>query len=147
MQQSRLVSRNSPRHSWRRLLLAKSLVELVKTSIQSHSGELRHWQSALLIVAALLCLPLQLRFLNSGLRRFESLVFMPVYLSFWITSGVVGGIVYFQEYKMFSELQSAMFILGTLITFSGIMLLLRDRMLIEIPLDDDDAGHDAEGKQ
>ena len=40
---------------------------------------------------------MQLKFLNEGLRRFDALIFMPVYLSFWIITGVLGGVVYFQE--------------------------------------------------
>jgi hypothetical protein len=39
-----------------------------------------------------------------------------------------GGIMYFQEYKNFTRLTTSMFILGTAITGSGIVYLLRDRM-------------------
>ncbi len=69
--------------------------------------------------------------LNEGLRRFDSLIMLPIYQAFWIMSSVLTGIIYFQEYKAFDEMQAAMFTLGATMTLAGIYVLLHFR--VEIP--------------
>jgi hypothetical protein len=109
------------------VLLAKSTVEIAKNAITYGGTPFKHIESYVLVGGMLASLMMQIIFLNEGLRRFDALLMVPVYQSFWIISSVLGGIMYFQEYRMFSILQGVMFISGTCITMSGIGYLLRDR--------------------
>lgn len=42
---------------------------------------------------------LQVRWLNEGLRRFDSSYIVPVFVSFWILLSVLSGMIFFSEYK------------------------------------------------
>lgn len=111
------------------VLLAKSTVELLKSAIWGQAGGYMFTQfTSYVIIAGLgLCLACQVHFLNGGLARFDALVVIPVYQSFWILTSVLGGIMYFEEYVSMTKLQMAMFSLGGIITIGGIIFLLKTR--------------------
>jgi len=112
------------------VLLAKSTVELVKTEIwggKEHSDDydaFQQYQTYLIIVGMVTCLICQIITLNGGLQRFDALLMVPVYQSFWILSSVLGGILYFEEYHSMTWLQLSMFTIGGAITLYGIFSLL-----------------------
>lgn len=111
------------------VLLAKSTVELLKSAIWGQAGGYMFTQfiSYLIIAGLGMCLACQVHFLNGGLARFDALVVIPVYQSFWILTSVLGGIMYFEEYTSMTKTQMAMFTLGGLITIFGIIFLLKTR--------------------
>lgn len=111
------------------VLLAKSTVELLKSAIWGQAGAdmFTHVTSYIIIAGMGICLGCQVHFLNGGLARFDALVMIPVYQSFWILTSVLGGIMYFQEYVSMTHLQMAMFTVGGLVTISGIVFLLKTR--------------------
>jgi hypothetical protein len=49
-----------------------------------------------------LCMFVQLKFLNQGLRFFDVLFVLPVYQAFWIAGATMNGILFFEEYNNFS---------------------------------------------
>ena len=57
--------------------------------------------------------------------RYDQLHVLPVYQSYWIISGVVGGLVYFGEFEELSPAAINMFLLGTMITLFGLYQLTR----------------------
>jgi len=67
----------------------------------------------------------QIRWLNSGLRRFDALYIVPVFQSFWILVSVISGMVFFGEYEdIFGSIEnSVMFPFGVLVTISGVYVL------------------------
>uniref|UniRef100_A0A7S2W6H8 Magnesium transporter n=1 Tax=Mucochytrium quahogii TaxID=96639 RepID=A0A7S2W6H8_9STRA len=104
------------------ILFAKSTVELIKDA--SHGDDVFwHIETYVIIALMTVCLLAQITFLNGGLKRFDSLFVVPVYQSYWIISGVVGGLVYFGEWERFSNKQMVMFIVGTFVTLSGLLVL------------------------
>ncbi|KAI9922271.1 hypothetical protein PsorP6_002622 [Peronosclerospora sorghi] len=111
------------------VLLAKSTVELLKSAIWGKSGLYMFTQiTSFLIVAGMgACLVFQMHFLNGGLARFDALVVIPVYQSFWIFTSVLGGIMYFEEYVNMTRTQMFMFTIGGCITILGIIVLLKTR--------------------
>ncbi|DBA02409.1 TPA: hypothetical protein N0F65_007228 [Lagenidium giganteum] len=111
------------------VLLAKSTVELFKSAIWGQSGWYMFTQLAsyLIMIGLGLCLACQVHFLNGGLARFDALVVIPVYQSFWILMSVLGGIMYFEEYVSMTKTQLLMFTLGGIITITGIIVLLKTR--------------------
>lgn len=111
------------------VLLAKSTVELLKTAIWGESGWFMFTQFAsyMIMFGLIMCLGSQVHFLNGGLARFDALVVVPVYQSFWILMSVLGGIMYFEEYVSMTRTQMCMFTLGGLLTIFGIGVLLMTR--------------------
>ncbi|GBG32869.1 Magnesium transporter NIPA2 [Hondaea fermentalgiana] len=106
------------------VLFAKSTVELLKDAAQGDDVFL-HLDTYLIICAMVACLLTQITFLNGAMKRFDQLYVMPMYQSYWIISGVVGGLVYFGEWEESTTTQINMFVLGTCITLSGLVVLTR----------------------
>uniref|UniRef100_K3WK63 FZ domain-containing protein n=1 Tax=Globisporangium ultimum (strain ATCC 200006 / CBS 805.95 / DAOM BR144) TaxID=431595 RepID=K3WK63_GLOUD len=111
------------------VLLAKSTVELLKSAIWGQAGAYMFTQLAsyLIICGMGMCLGCQVHFLNGGLARFDALVVVPVYQSFWILTSVLGGIMYFEEYVNMTRAQMFMFTVGGIVTILGIVVLLKTR--------------------
>ena len=106
------------------LLFAKSVVELIKSAFKG-SDAFWHYQTYFIIVMLALCLVLQVHFLNGGLKFFDSLYVIPVYQSYWILAGVIGGLVYFGEWEAMTPYESRMFLFGIVVTFCGLYILTR----------------------
>ena len=111
------------------VLLAKSTAELVKNALFENGADaFRHSMVPYIIIALMLCCLLtQITILNKGLSRFNALLMVPVYQSFWNGSSVLGGIIYFQEYRDLNALASGFFVLGISVTMGGVVYLLRER--------------------
>ncbi|ETV87908.1 hypothetical protein H257_01318 [Aphanomyces astaci] len=115
------------------VLFAKSTVELVK-SLLAGGDCFTHPETYCIIVAMGGCLVAQMHFLNGGLANYDALSVVPIYQAYWIISGVMGGAVYFQEIRSFSEFQACMFVLGILTTIGGVALLAQRSLLSPPPL-------------
>merc|ERR1712194_466656 len=74
------------------------------------------------------CLLSQITILNTGLSKFNALLMVPVYQSFWIIFSVLGGIIYFQEYRSMHVYSTIFFLTGILTTLAGVSYLLRKRV-------------------
>ncbi|KAF0683504.1 Aste57867_24456 [Aphanomyces stellatus] len=107
------------------VLLAKSTVELLKSAIWGDGAyAFKHVTTYVIIAGLVTCLLCQISFLNGGLKRFDALVVIPVYQSFWILMSVLGGIMYFEEYVSMTSMEKYMFTAGGIVTISGIIYLL-----------------------
>lgn len=100
---------------------AKASIELVKTTIKG-SNQFIYGGTYFLIFLMIVCVLAQLKFLNGGLKRYESLYVVPVYQVFWIGCGVLGALFYFDEVAGISGRDLGMFALGALISVFGILL-------------------------
>ncbi|GLD93139.1 hypothetical protein PINS_up001731 [Pythium insidiosum] len=111
------------------VLLAKSTVELLKSAIWGSGGSAVLTRPApyFIVFGLFLCLACQVHYLNGGLARFDALIVIPVYQSFWILMSVLGGIMYFEEYVSMTKMQMFMFTVGGTITILGIIFLLKTR--------------------
>lgn len=58
---------------------------------------------------------------HTGLRKFDSVVIVPVFQSFWILVSVISGMVFFGEYKeIFNQVVNGiMFPFGIMMTIAG----------------------------
>ncbi|GLD96797.1 hypothetical protein PINS_up005480 [Pythium insidiosum] len=104
------------------VLFAKSTAELLKSAFHGDDS-FAHFETYLIMVALLLCLLCQIHFLNCGLLHYDALSVVPIYQAYWIISGVLGGVIYFQEIRSFSVEQACMFVLGIMTTIFGVGLL------------------------
>jgi hypothetical protein len=125
----------------------------------SEAGAFDHPQPYLIVLCMAMCLLSQITILNSGLSKFNALLMVPVYQSFWNMFSTLGGIVYFQEYRDLHTFPAIFFLTGILTTLGGVFYLLKERVdNIETPEgvyekvdggDDDDRGENNphEGRQ
>lgn len=79
------------------VLFAKSTVELLKDAAFGGQQVFSQPDTYLIILCMLLCLFAQITFLNGAMKRFDQLLVLPLYQSYWCLSGVVSGMVYFGE--------------------------------------------------
>lgn len=107
------------------VLFAKSTAELLKGVFNGDASCFVHYQTYLIALALAVCLVLQIKYLNGGLVHYDALSMVPVYQAYWVISGVLGGVIYFQEIRTFSVLQAVMFVLGIGISIFGVVLLSR----------------------
>ncbi|KAG3197652.1 hypothetical protein PC128_g6663 [Phytophthora cactorum] len=107
------------------VLFAKSTAELLKGVFNGDASCFVHYQTYLIALALVVCLILQIKYLNGGLVHYDALSMVPVYQAYWVISGVLGGVIYFQEIRTFSVLQAVMFVLGIGISIFGVVLLSR----------------------
>ncbi|RLN84283.1 hypothetical protein BBJ28_00021920 [Nothophytophthora sp. Chile5] len=105
------------------VLFAKSSAELLKVVFHGDASCFVHFQTYLIALALVLCLLCQIHYLNGGLVDYDALSVVPVYQAYWIISGVLGGVIYFQEIRSFTVLQAVMFVLGIGTTIFGVVLL------------------------
>uniref|UniRef100_M4BKD1 Uncharacterized protein n=1 Tax=Hyaloperonospora arabidopsidis (strain Emoy2) TaxID=559515 RepID=M4BKD1_HYAAE len=107
------------------ILFAKSSAELLKGVFKGDTSCFVRYQTYIIVLALVICLCLQIKYLNDGLVHYDALSMVPVYQAYWIISGVLGGVIYFQEIRTFSVLQVVMFVLGICISIFGVVLLSR----------------------
>jgi len=111
------------------IIFAKISSELIKYSIMTQ--DYQDWKTCILpymfLVGMLGTVTTQLNYLNYALEKFDALVVVPLYQSFWNAFGITGGLIFFQEYKDMSRFDSYMYTLGVLITFAGVAWLVMQR--------------------
>lgn len=110
------------------VLFAKTVMEELKATALGMENCFKVPMFYGLLAATVVSLAVQLRTLNAGLARFDSLIIVPVYQSAWIIASIIAGLVYFQEFKGLSGAERFLFLCGVLLTISGIAYLLRQRM-------------------
>ena len=94
------------------VLLGKSCAELVKTLIAGRGNLFMHFGTYVLLAAMFLSIFGQLSFLNFALERFDALIVIPVFQTFWTLVSVIGGFVFYKEYLNLQAIQVIMFLLG-----------------------------------
>lgn len=104
------------------VLLIKSIGELFKATFRG-SNQLVRWEAWMLVFAALLSAPLQLRYINAGLRHFEALFVVPVFYAFWVFGSVTVGGIYFGEFDSYVAWQYGVFVCGVLTNVVGVSVL------------------------
>ena len=81
------------------VLFAKSAAELVKSTVNG-VNQFTNAFSYAMIVGLAATIFLQMKWLNIGLTKGDSLFVLPVYQVFWVTMNVVTGMIYFEDYKV-----------------------------------------------
>ena len=64
-----------------------------------------------------------LSYLNKALAMFDALQVVPIYQTYWMIAGTLGGFVYFDELIEMDALAKGMFFLGAVISLIGIVTL------------------------
>ena len=101
---------------------AKAAVELIKTSILGGDNQFAYLGTYVIVTILIVCVVLQIRFLNAGLQRYEAMYVVPVYQVFWIISGILAGMFYFHEINELSQNEVKLFAFGAVISITGIII-------------------------
>lgn len=105
------------------ILFAKALGEICKTTVQVGISFKDLMIAITGAVGLFMCMFIQLKYLNQGLRLFDVLFVLPIYQAFWIFGATVNGILFFEEYNNFTDLQFVMFPVGCILTVTGVAML------------------------
>jgi hypothetical protein len=88
------------------VLFAKTLVELFTNNLTDHTRVfLADWRTYPIAGAMALTITLQVYWLQCGLARWDALYVVPIFSSFWIFVGVIGGGVFYNEFIGFTAQQ------------------------------------------
>ena len=104
------------------------------TTLYDHyKTELQSWstlETAIVFIVATVALTaiwMQIFFLNIALKRYDAMLVVPVYQSLWIIVAVIGGGVFFEDFKSFETYQWICFPIGVIICIAGVFLLAENR--------------------
>ncbi|KAJ1892996.1 hypothetical protein LPJ66_006019 [Kickxella alabastrina] len=104
-------------------LFAKSLVHLLSVSLFEHDNQFTSFIAWGILLVTAFTAASQVYWINQGLLRYDALLQVPVFYVVWTVFDIIGGGVYFNEFKMFTTLKYVMFAIGVGVIFSGVGLL------------------------
>lgn len=104
------------------VLFAKSTAEILKVTF-TEENQLDSYEPYLIVLAMLATIFSQLHWLAHSLRLFDALLVVPLFQCFFISGGVVGGAVFFDEFKTLSETDKALFGVGLGLILLGVYTL------------------------
>lgn len=111
--------------AWYATILSKSTAALILTSVAD--SETKQLQSALFwvfSVAFLFCAACQIHFLNLGMKYGDAVIVIPSYMALSMLGQiVVGGLIFFREFKYFTAMDEARFWPGVLFVLLGVAIL------------------------
>jgi hypothetical protein len=110
------------------MIFAKTSSEIVKNSILEHQfDDMKNPFIYLAIIMTITLAVTQLHVLNTGLAKFEALMVIPVYQSFFNVFAITGGLIFFQEYQGMTRKDGIFYTCGILITLIGVKMLVQHR--------------------
>lgn len=115
-------------------LFAKSTAELIRVTFTEGDSQFTHFGTYLIVCSLLVCVFLQIHWLAQGLQRFDAIFIVPVFQCSCIITSIVGGGLYFEEFKGMSFLRILMFTVGVASTLGGVILLSQRPMNEPKPL-------------
>ena len=102
------------------IMFAKATLEMLVTAVKGQSSP--GWLIMTLPPFGL-CLWAQVNFLNQALKLYDAMFVIPVYQIFWIVMGIFSGLLFYQEYRAFTAVRTAGFIVGMMINLLGIYVM------------------------
>ncbi|KAG0142001.1 hypothetical protein CROQUDRAFT_673789 [Cronartium quercuum f. sp. fusiforme G11] len=105
------------------LLFAKTGVELLILSLSGSGNQFRQFQTWLIILILLVAAILQLWYLNKALRLVNPTLICPLAFCFYNLSAIVSSLVYYDQLKLLSALQTGLITLGTVVLLMGVWIV------------------------
>ncbi|KAJ3063515.1 hypothetical protein HDU98_000693 [Podochytrium sp. JEL0797] len=103
-------------------LFAKSTIHLITNSFLG-DNQFDNIYSWLIAGVTVFTAVGQVYWINMGLERYDALLQIPVFFVVWTVFDVIGGGIYFNEFKGFNARQYGLFILAILVIFLGVFVL------------------------
>ncbi|KAF9977821.1 hypothetical protein BGZ73_004734 [Actinomortierella ambigua] len=107
------------------VLFAKSLINLLVTSIFEHNNQFDSGLSWVILIVTVVTAVSQVYWINMGLKKYDALLQVPVFFTIWVLLDIIGGGIYYGEFKGFTAKKYVMFCLGVLIVFTGVGFLAK----------------------
>ncbi|KAJ2498657.1 hypothetical protein GGH96_004158 [Coemansia sp. RSA 1972] len=104
-------------------LFAKTLVNLLSASLFDHDNQFTNFLSWAILLITAFTAASQVYWINQGLLRYDALLQVPVFYVVWTVFDIIGGGIYFNEFRMFTTIKYVLFVLGVCVIFSGVGLL------------------------
>ena len=124
------------------VLFGKCTIQLLKASFgpgsTADSNQFRSPLAWILTGVFLFCAIAAVVFLNIGLRRGKALFVVPLYYVLNTILAILGGLIYFEEFRAFSPARGTVFGLGVLVTIVGVWTSSRGQVATEDGGEDED---------
>lgn len=105
------------------LLVAKSAVELIITTVVEGKNQFVHWQAWVIVLALVTLALTQLYYLHRGLKLVSTSVLYPLVFCIYNIIAILDGLIYFDQTELISPLRGCLIALGTVILLSGVLAL------------------------
>ncbi|KAK4198440.1 hypothetical protein QBC40DRAFT_178710 [Triangularia verruculosa] len=105
------------------LLVAKSAVELIISTIVDGDNQFVHWQSWMLVLGLVTLALSQLYYLHRGLKLVSTSVLYPLIFCVYNIIAILDGLIYFRQTDSIGPLRACLIALGTAILLSGVLAL------------------------
>ncbi|KAF9187405.1 hypothetical protein BGZ51_001311 [Haplosporangium sp. Z 767] len=107
------------------VLFAKSLINLLVTSIFEGQNQFTSFVAWVILIVTVVTAVSQVYWINMGLKKYDALLQVPVFFTIWVLLDIIGGGIYYDEFKGFTSKKYVLFCLGVLIVFFGVSLLAK----------------------
>ncbi|CAG8598636.1 24468_t:CDS:10 [Cetraspora pellucida] len=104
-------------------LFAKSLINLLSESLFHDNNQFKDFSSWIILIVTLVTAFGQVYWLNMGLKKYDALIQVPIFFCNWTIFDIIGGGIYYDEFRSYSIKKYAMFIVGVLLIFFGVGML------------------------
>lgn len=105
------------------LLFAKTGVELLILTLTGSDNQFKKFQTWLILFILLISAILQLWYLNKALKLVNPTLICPLAFCFYNLSSIITSLVYYDQFKLLSDLQVGLIVLGTIILLAGVWIV------------------------
>ncbi|KAI8811725.1 hypothetical protein BJ742DRAFT_674422 [Cladochytrium replicatum] len=105
------------------VLFAKSTIHLLSTTIVGGDNQYDNILAYVITMVTVITAVSQVYWINMGLQRYDALLQVPVFYVVWTLFDVIGGGIYFDEFKDFTTVKYILFCSGVAIIFMGVAIL------------------------
>ncbi|EGG03447.1 uncharacterized protein MELLADRAFT_65591 [Melampsora larici-populina 98AG31] len=105
------------------LLFAKTGVELLILTLTGYENQFKKFQTWLILLILLISAILQLWYLNKALKLVNPTLICPLAFCFYNLSSIITSLVYYDQFKLLSDLQVGLIVLGTIILLAGVWIV------------------------
>ncbi|RIB13355.1 hypothetical protein C2G38_2041049 [Gigaspora rosea] len=104
-------------------LFAKSLINLLSESLFHNHNQFTYFLSWIILIVTVITALGQVYWLNMGLRKYDALIQVPIFFCNWTVFDIIGGGIYYDEFRNYVIEEYVMFIVGVLLIFFGVGIL------------------------
>ncbi|KAF9354783.1 NIPA-like protein 3 [Mortierella sp. NVP85] len=112
------------------VLFAKSLINLLVTSIFEGDNQFTSFIAWVILIVTVVTAVSQVYWINMGLKKYDALLQVPVFFTIWVLLDIVGGGIYYDEFRGFTVKKYVLFCVGVLTVFFGVALLAKRLALL-----------------
>jgi hypothetical protein len=105
------------------VLFAKATIHLIEPTLFEGKNQFTSIEAYMFTLITLFTAVSQIYWINNGLARYDALIQIPVFYVMWTLFDVVGGGIYYDEFRGFTPLQFILFCFGIVVIFSGVTVL------------------------